>query len=180
MPRQHNRIKRIRKPKRRGIRLHRNYTVEEVARITGCAKGTIRRWIKSGALPALTDRKPNLVLGGDLADHLRARASSGPKLQLHECYCFKCRAPRSPALGIADYRPLTSTTGNLRALCGVCTTVMHKAIQMAALVALNRILEVTVQQATEHLIDTDSPSLNDHFAKERESHAQTPPAKRTD
>jgi hypothetical protein len=31
----------------------------------------IRRWIKSGALPAITDRKPNLILGGDLFDYLK-------------------------------------------------------------------------------------------------------------
>jgi hypothetical protein len=36
-----------RKPSRRSIRIHRNYTVEEAARTTGCAKGTIRRWIRS-------------------------------------------------------------------------------------------------------------------------------------
>ena len=160
-----------RKPNRRSIKVHRNYTVEEAARATGCAKGTIRRWIKSGALPALTDQKPNLILGGDLADYLKARATSGPKLQLHQCYCFTCRAPRVPALGMVDYVPLTDATGNLGALCSVCTTVMHKAISLAALAALEGTLEVTVQQATEHLIDTANPSLNDHFAKEPETDA---------
>jgi excisionase family DNA binding protein len=127
--------------------------VEEAARVTGCAKGTIRRWIKSGGLPAITDQRPHLILGGDLADYLKARAVSGPKLQLHECYCFRCRAPRMPALGMADYVPLTSTTGNLTALCAICTTVMNKAIPLSALAALEGILGVTVQQANKHLTD---------------------------
>jgi excisionase family DNA binding protein len=70
---QRRQSKRARNPNRRSIKIHRNYTVEEAARATGCAKGTIRRWIKSGALPAITDRKPNLVLGGDLFDYLKAR-----------------------------------------------------------------------------------------------------------
>jgi excisionase family DNA binding protein len=52
---QRGRNKRTRNPNRRSIKIHRNYTVEEAARTTGCAKGTIRRWIKSGALPAITD-----------------------------------------------------------------------------------------------------------------------------
>jgi len=149
-----DRSKRTRRPSRRSVKIHRNYTVDEAARVTGYAKGTIRRWIKSAALPAITDRKPNLILGGDLADYLKARAASGPRLQLHECYCFRCRAPRTPALGMADYVPLTSTTGNLRALCGTCTTVMNKAISLSALAALEGILDVTVQQASKHLRDT--------------------------
>jgi Helix-turn-helix domain len=116
-PKQRHRSKRTRKPNRRAIKIHCNYTVEQAASVTGCAKGTIRRWIKSGALPAITNWKPILILGGDLFDYLKARATSEPKLKLHECCCFKCRAPRAPALGMADYVPLTPATGNLRALC---------------------------------------------------------------
>ena len=56
-------------PGRRGIKIHRNYTVDEVARIRGVAKITVRRWIKGG-LPALTDRKPTLILGEDFAQFL--------------------------------------------------------------------------------------------------------------
>ena len=171
-PKQQLRRKRsARNPNRRSIKIHRNYTVEEAARATGCAKGTIRRWIKSDALPAITDRKPNLILGGDLFDYLKARATSGPKLRLNECYCLKCRAPREPALGMADYVPLTPTTGNLRALCSTCTTVMHKAVPLAALAELAGILDVTAQQASQRLTDTAKPSLNDHLAREPETHA---------
>jgi excisionase family DNA binding protein len=159
------------RPDRRRVKIHRNYTVEQAAHVTGCAKGTIRRWIKSGALPAITDRKPHLILGGDLFDCLKARASTRTKLQLHECYCLKCRVPRVPALGIADYVPLSPTTGNLAALCSTCTTIMHKAISLAALAALAGFVEVTVRQASKHLTDTAKPSLNDHLAEEPEPHA---------
>jgi hypothetical protein len=72
---------------------------------------------------------------------------------------------------MADYVPLSSTTGNLRALCGICTTVMHKAIPLAALAGLAGIVNVTVQQASNHLKDTAKPSLNDHFVREPETHA---------
>jgi excisionase family DNA binding protein len=168
---QRRRSERARSPNRRSVKIHRNYTVEEAAHVTGSAKGTIRRWINSGALPAITDRKPNLILGGDLFDYLKARATSGPKLQLKECYCLKCRAPREPALGMADYVPLTPTTGNLRALCSICTTVMHKAVPLNALAALADILDVTVQQAGKHITDTAKPSLNDHLVGEPETHA---------
>lgn len=166
-----NRRQRSTRPNRRSIKIHRAYTVEAAARATGCARGTIRRWIKSGALPAIIDHKPHLILGGDLYDYLKRRAASGSKLQLHECYCFKCRTPRVPGMGMAEYLPLTQTTGNLRALCGTCTTVMHKAIPLAALAALAGILEVTVRQATKHITDTVNPSLDDHLGKELKTHA---------
>lgn len=163
--------KRVRRPNRRSIKIHRSYTVDEVARVTGYAKGTVRRWIKSGAVPAITDQRPNLILGGDLSDYLRARAASGPKLQLHECYCFKCRAPRTPALGMTEYLPLTPTTGNLRALCSCCSTVMNKAIRLDDLAVLAGMVDVPPSQACEHIADTDKPSLGDHLAKEPENHA---------
>jgi excisionase family DNA binding protein len=107
-PKQGRRGKRARNPNRRSIKIHRNYTVEEAARATGSAKGTIRRWIKSGALPEITDRKPNLILGGDLFDYLTARATPGPKLRLNECYSLKCRAPREPAAGHRRLRTAAS------------------------------------------------------------------------
>lgn len=148
---------RSRRPTRNGVRIHRSYTVDEAARITGYAKGTIRRKIKAGALPAIVDRKPHLVLGGDLVDHIKALTKSGPRLQLHECYCLKCRAPRAPALGMAEFVPLTASTGNLRALCEVCATLMHKAISLATLGALEGILQVTVREADKHLEDSSGP-----------------------
>jgi excisionase family DNA binding protein len=168
---QGRRSKRTRKPNGRNIKIHRNYTVEQAASVTGHAKGTIRRWIKSGTLPAITNRKPILILGGDLFDHFKAQATTGPKLKLHECYCFKCRAPRVPALGMADYVPLTSTTGNLTALCSTCTTLMHKTIPLSALATLAGIVDVTIGQANEHLTDIAKPSLNDHLTREPETHA---------
>jgi hypothetical protein len=72
---------------------------------------------------------------------------------------------------MAEYVPLTPNTGNLRALCSTCTTVMHKAVPLASLVALAGILDVTVQQACKHIIDTVKPSLNDHLAREPKTHA---------
>jgi hypothetical protein len=72
---------------------------------------------------------------------------------------------------VVDYVPLTTTTGNLRALCSTCTTVMHKAISKAAIKALEGIVDVTVKQAAKHITDTANPSLNDHLAGEPETHA---------
>jgi excisionase family DNA binding protein len=126
---------------RRGIKLHRNYTVDEAARTLGISKGTVRRWIRSG-LPVLADQKPALILGADLLEFMKARSRPAQKCAPHECYCVKCREPRAPAGNIAELIPLTVTGGNLRALCPVCATLMHKRVAVSALDALNRILDV--------------------------------------
>src|SRR4051812_2339386 len=128
------------------VKLHRSYTVEEAARTLRVCKGTVRRWVKSG-LPAIKDQKPVLILGGDLGDFLKARAAIKTRCKAHECYCVKCRAAREPAGAMAEFVPLTATSGNLRALCPVCTTLMHKRIATASLNDLRRVLDVAVTQA---------------------------------
>ncbi len=145
--------------------------MDDAARVTGYSKGTFRRWIKSSKLPAIKDQKPHLILGGDLLDFLKGRAARGAKLQLHECYCLKCREPRAPALGMADYIPMTATTGNLRGICPECGSLMHKAVSRAALPSLNGILDVTPVEAGERLVDTPDPSPDDHFLKEPKADA---------
>ena len=46
-----------------------------------------------------------------------------------------------------------------------------RAAAWCALAALAGILDVTVQQASKHITDTATPSLNDHLAGEPETHA---------
>jgi excisionase family DNA binding protein len=158
------------KVNRHAIKRHRNYSVEEAARVLGVAKGTVRRWIK-GDLPAITDRKPILILGEDLSDYLKARARPKSRCGPGECYCFKCRAPRPAAEGMADFIPQTSTGGNLRALCGTCGTLMHRQVSNNQLKAFSSILDVSVMQAPAHIRECPGPCLNDHFEKESKTHA---------
>ncbi|MCO5161270.1 MAG: helix-turn-helix domain-containing protein [Mesorhizobium sp.] len=129
---------------RRKVRIHRSYTIDEAARTLGTAKGTVRRWIDNG-LPAIRDRKPILILGDDLIDFLVARRKPSQKCRLHECFCFTCRQPRAPAFGEVEFHPLTPTSGNLRALCEECTTVMHKRVAVAQLGALGALVTVTIK-----------------------------------
>ena len=149
-----------RRPNHRLVKIHFSYTVDEAAKVLGVAKETIRRWIKSGKLPALTDKIPTLILGGDLVDFLQTRTAKRPKLPVHHCYCFKCRAPRAPAGGMADYLPRTPTTGSLQALCETCSTVMHKTVSAAVIADLHAILDLSIIQDEQHLIYTSRPSLN--------------------
>lgn len=148
---------------RRGIRIHRSYSVDEVSRILQVAQGTIRRWIKGEKLPALTERKPMLILGSELALFLSKSRASRQPCKPHECYCVKCRKPQHPAGDMAEYVPLAPITGNLRALCPVCGLWMHKRIRRDALIGLEGLLSVTTTVAPLRINGLNDPSLNDHL-----------------
>jgi hypothetical protein len=135
---------------RRGVKVHRSYEVVEVARLLDVSKRTVRRWIKAG-LAAITDQKPTLILGEDVLAFLAARKNRSRRCQPEECYCVKCRSPRRPAGDMAEFIPLTIKTGNLRAICPVCGSLMHKRIRCDAVEALRWVLDVTVAQAAPSL-----------------------------
>ncbi|MGZ3304844.1 MAG: helix-turn-helix domain-containing protein [Asticcacaulis sp.] len=160
--------KRVRR--RAGIRTHRSYTVDEVARALSVKPITVRRWIKAG-LPALTERRPALIQGADLIKYLDESRAPKHTCAPHECFCVKCRLPRTPAGGMADYLPFNATTGNLRGLCPECPTLIHKRVRKAALAALAPILTITVVQAKTPIRDSQHTSVNDHFAKDSHNHA---------
>ena len=153
---------RPRRPDWRRIKIHRSYTVDEVARVLGVAKGTVRRWIKNG-LAALHEQKPVLILGADLIAFGRTRKVEKQRCKPHECYCVKCRAPRAPLGSLVEYVPLTSSNGNLRGLCPDCGTLIHKRIAGKKIPELRKILTVSITQGETHLLDSPMSCLNDYF-----------------
>ncbi|GAB4363821.1 MAG: hypothetical protein Kow0026_28560 [Oricola sp.] len=154
----------IRHPARAGIKLHFNYTYEEIARALGVSKGTVREWVKRG-LPALTEQKPHLVLGQDLIEFHARRKAEKARCALNECYCFRCRAPSMPAFGEVEILAASATTANMRALCERCATVMHKRISLKRLPELEQLVRVRNTQADKPLIDSADPCANHHFGK---------------
>jgi hypothetical protein len=151
---------------RAGVKIHRNYTVDEAARALDVGKITVRRWIKRG-LPVLTDQKPMLILGSDLAQFRTKDKAPAQPCEIFECYCVKCRAPKRPAGDMAEFVLLSPTMGNLRAICPTCGTLMHKRMKRAALEALSGILDVTFAQAIPRLSEPNNPSPNDASRKKR-------------
>jgi len=135
------------RPSGRGIKLHRSYSVDEAARTMRIAKGTVLRWIKSGALPAMTDRRPFLILGSEVNDFLAKQKANRAKCRLHEAYCFTCRAIREPAHSMADFKATSTKTGMMEALCGICSGLMFKRVSRSRIPELQAKLDLTIRQA---------------------------------
>ncbi|HEY3488121.1 MAG TPA: helix-turn-helix domain-containing protein [Gammaproteobacteria bacterium] len=135
-----------RRPNHRLIKTLRTYTVEEAATLFEIHKITVRRWIKEG-LPVINDRRPVLILGQVLYDFLRAkRAKRKQPCKSGEIYCVHCRAPKSPALNMADFKPVTQTMGNLTAICPDCDSIMNRRVSTAKLAQIKGKIDITFPQ----------------------------------
>lgn len=147
-------------------KIHRSYTVEEAADLYDVFKGTVRNWIKAG-LPVLDDKRPMLILGSDLAAfHQARRTKNKQKCLPGEMYCVRCRAPKSPALGMADYKPITATMGNLIAICPTCGSIMNRRASLAKLEQVRGKIDITMPQALQHIVDSSHPTVNSDLKQE--------------
>lgn len=163
------------RPNPRLAKIHRSYTVEEIAKTYGVHRNTVRTWIKRG-LPTIDQRRPVLVLGSHLADFLRARRMANKRpCGPGEIYCLRCREPRAPADAAVRYHPLTPTQGNLVGLCGCCGAGLYRRVSLAKLALVLGGLGVTLPQAQAHIDESPLPSLNSDFKQDGPIHANAPP-----
>ena len=154
----------------RRVKIHRCYTVEEVAKLFGVHKNTVRDWLKAG-LPRIDCRRPILILGRELAGFLHTRRERRrQRCRAGEFYCFRCRAPKRAAARTAEYLSVTAHSGNLRATCADCGTHMFRRVSLHKLVAGAGDLQVALPQAQQRLMESADPSVNCDL--EREPDAQ--------
>src|SRR5258706_11795835 len=130
-----------RRPNPRLVKTHRTYSVEEIARLFDVHKNTVRIWLKDG-LSAIDEHRPTLVLGEELARFLQerrknAKQSCGPG----RIYCVACRAPKSPAGGMADCIVMNTTGGNLCGICPDCERLIYRRVNLARIDAVRGQLE---------------------------------------
>jgi len=165
----------MRKPKAdlRKVKLHRSYTVDELARTIGVAKGTVRRWLKTG-LPHLSDQKPALILGREALAYRATKKPKKQKCKPGELYCVKCRAPRTPFENMVELMPLKSGAINLRGLCPICATLMHRRAAFAHLDRIKQHFEVSSLGAVPNLKDTKHAPSNVHLQMEPGTYGKTP------
>ena len=153
-----------RRPNPRLAKIHRSYTVEEVASLFGVHRNTVREWVKRG-LPTNDDRRPMLILGRDLDAFLQAKRTRNKRTcKPGEIYCVRCRAPRAPAGEMLDYQPVTETLGNLIAICSECDAMMYRRVSLAKLEQVRGQLDITMPQALPHIGESAQPSVNSDFA----------------
>jgi len=132
-----------RHPNPRLVKIHRSYTVEEIARLLGKHKNTVRNWIKDG-LATIDDKRPTLILGLDLAAFIKQRrAKNKQSCKPGELYCVRCRAPKFPAGDMAEYSPVTEKFGNLIAICPDCDSIMNRRISLARIVEIFGNMDIT-------------------------------------
>jgi excisionase family DNA binding protein len=153
-------------PNHRRVKLHRSYTVEEIADLFHVHKNTVRAWIKAG-LPTIDKRRPLLIHGQDLAAFIQARRARNKRVcQPDEIYCVRCRTPRKPAGGMVEYTPITATSGNLVAICPVCEAIMNRRASQDKLSNFLPYLAITMPQAQQHINERNDPSVNSDLQEE--------------
>ena len=151
---------RKRHPNHRLVKIHRSYTVEEIANLFGSHKNTVRNWVKDG-LATSDDKRPMLILGHDLVAFLQSRRVKNKQTcKDGEIYCVRCRAPKLPAADMAEYSPVTEKFGNLIAICPDCNSIMNRRVSMAKLGQVRGKMDITFPQAPRRIIESTKPTVN--------------------
>lgn len=103
-----------------GISKNRSYSIREIHDICGTSPQTIRRYIKSEGLPAMTGQKPFLIHGADYIAFIETKRNRSRKtLKAGEFRCFSCGTIGEPFGGMADY-DASGFRPRLSALCRAC------------------------------------------------------------
>lgn len=133
-----------RHPNHRLVKIHRTYTVEEVAGLFGIHKNTVRSWVKCGLL-LIDDKRPMLVFGKDLVEFLKHRRTKNKQTcKPGEFYCVRCRVPRPAAENIADYIATNEKTGNLVALCPACGAIINRRVSLEKIEHIRGNIEIRI------------------------------------
>ena len=142
------------------IKVHRSYSAGELAACCGVHKNTVRNWQAKGLEP-IDEGRPVLFMGSTArAFFLQRKASRKSPCPPGSLYCFRCRAPRKPALGMIELVQITAASGNLRALCECCEAIMHRRVRIADLASVMPSLEIQAAHALPCLSGRNRPSLH--------------------
>ena len=159
-----------RRPNPRLVKIHRNYSVEEIARLFDIHKNTVRSWLKQG-LAAIDHRRPTLILGRELyrflqQRRLRAKQSCGPG----RIYCIACRAPKVPAGKMAECTPTGPLAGNLCGICPDCDRLIYRRVNLAKIDTVRGELEITFTQPGLRIGESADRSVNCDSGQKAKAH----------
>ncbi len=150
-----------RHPNHRLVKIHRSYTVEEIARLFVIHKNTVRRWTKEGLATIDDDKRPMLILGHVLAVFLQTRRVKNKRTcKPGEFYCVRCRVPKTPAGDMAEYSPITEKYGNLIAICPDCNAIMNRHVSMSRIGEFCAKMDISFPVAVQRIVERANPSVN--------------------
>jgi len=154
----------------RRLKIHRTYTVEEMASLLGVHRNSIRRWLKSG-LAAIDEKRPILVKGDVLLAFFKAsRTERRSSCKPGELYCLRCRAPRKPVDSKVVYQSFTFYRGNLLGTCATCGACLNRRVSLARLGGAMGDLQITFPQTQEHIDESHYPTPNGYFDVDARTH----------
>jgi hypothetical protein len=154
-----------RRPNGRRVKIHYNYTIRAAADVLGVHKHTVSRWIAAG-LTTTDSVRPLLLRGEDIRAFLRAREPIKQKCRAGEFYCLSCRAPRRPALDMAEYRPRTASRGLLCGICPGCDRMIYRAVNLASIEPMRGGLDIAFPPAEGRIGDSAAPLSNAAFKQD--------------
>jgi hypothetical protein len=150
----------LRRASQQRVKLHRIYSAAELAACCGVHKNTVRHWQAVGLEPVSKGR-PTLFAGATVRAFLAKRnATRKQPCPPGTLYCFKCRQPRAPAMGMVEATRQNATTANLSAICESCGTMMHRRTRLAEIGAIMPNLDVQIREAGPRIYERTEPSLN--------------------
>jgi hypothetical protein len=142
------------------VKRTRSYTTSELAARLGVHKNTVRLW-KCDGLEAIDDSRPTMFHGEAVRMFLIQRNTRRKRpCPPGTLYCFRCREARQPVPRTVEYLESKPGTGNLRALCETCDTVMHRGIRRSALATVMPGISVQIREAPLRLSGGPGPPLN--------------------
>jgi hypothetical protein len=149
-----------RHPNPRRIKIHRSYSVEDLARHLDVHKNTVRNWLNNGLKP-IDDQRPILVRGPELRRFLVARRAQGK----HPCgpgriYCLPCRAPKVPAGNFAECILIGETSGTIQGICPDCNRMIYRRVNPQKLDSVRGKLDISVTCARTRIEERGKPNVN--------------------
>jgi len=130
-------------PNPRLVKVHRNYSVEEIARLFGLHKNTVRNWLRQGLTP-IDDRRPLLILGQELSRFLQARRQKAKQVcGPGRIFCIACRAPKAPAGNMAECIANGPRSANLCGICPDCNRLIYRRVNLTKIDEVRGKLEIT-------------------------------------
>lgn len=152
-------------------KVHRSYTVEEVTRLFGSHRNTVREWLAAGLKP-IDNQRPALILGSELRRFLHERrARRRRETPVGMIFCLPCREPRRPSGDVVDYIPRTATTGDFQGICPECDSILNRRVRLSSLDEVRGGLDVTIRDGDLRIRQRKEPSVNHDSDHPRATHA---------